>query len=102
MTNDKIFQKRKAIQRKSLERQTATRPKRKRALIVCEDSDSAPSYFRKLVEYFGLNTVDIKICGKECDSAPLSVVQYGKIYLEEQDMDFDYLFLTEIGMKLMR
>ncbi len=93
MTNDKLFQKRKAIDKKSLERQKASRPKRKRALLVCEDSHSAPSYFDKLIKHYGLNTVDIRICGKECASAPVSVVEFGTECLKNDD-DFDYVFFV--------
>ncbi len=94
MANDKLFQKRKAVSRGALKRKKATRAVKKRALIVCEDSDSTPAYLTKLVSYFGLSTVDIKICGKECGSAPSSVVQYGEDYLTEKDDDFDYVFFV--------
>lgn len=93
MVNDKLFQKHKAIQQKSLSRQTAIRAQRKRALIACEDSDSAPSYLRKLIEHLGLNTIDIPTFGKECGSAPSNVVQFGKRYLKN-DADFDYAFFV--------
>lgn len=88
-----VSNKRKAATKKSLERKQSNREPRKRALIVCEDSVSAPFYLRKLIEHLGLNTVDILICGEECGSAPSSVVQFGEKYLKN-DAEFDYVFFV--------
>ena len=93
MANDKLFQKRKAATRKSLQRRAAARSERKRALIVCEDEISVPSYLRKLIRHLGLNTVDIQIYGKECGSAPRSVIDYGQECLEV-DADFDFVYFV--------
>lgn len=87
---DKLFQKRKAAIRKDLERKKATRNERKRVLIICEGEKTEPLYFRELISFFCLSTADIKICGKECGSDPLSVVKYGE-YCFNNDNDFDFI-----------
>ena len=95
MANDKLFHKRKAAAaatKKSLARRNPNRNPRKRALIVCEDSVSAPAYFKKLIGYLQLNTIDVQICG-ESESAPISVVRFGEAYLQ-QDKDFEYIFFV--------
>ena len=71
-------------------REPVDRDVKKTALIICEDSKSSPAYFRKLRNYFGLNDVDVKIRGKECDSTPISVFKYGEKQLTKKDSDFDY------------
>lgn len=91
---DKIFQKRKiATRRKDLERRRATKNERKRVLIICEGEKTEPLYFRRLISSFGLSTADIRICGKECGSDPLSVVKYGESCLNN-DNDFDFMSLV--------
>ena len=47
-------------------------------LIVCEDSKASPDYFEKLCKTLRLGTVNVEVCGKECGSAPISVVNYAK------------------------
>lgn len=81
------------VSKSSLKRGKPSRSERKRALIVCEDAVSAPNYFRKLINHFGLSTVDVKVCGEECGSAPASVVKYGVERLSN-DKDFDYVFFV--------
>lgn len=90
---DKLFQRKKAALKKDLERKRATRNERKRVLIVCEGAKTEPLYFRKLISFFCLSTADIKICGKECGSDPLSVVKYGE-YCLNNDNDFDFMSLV--------
>tara|TARA_R110002095_G_scaffold211865_1_gene200474 strand:- start:708 stop:1397 length:690 start_codon:yes stop_codon:yes gene_type:complete len=90
---DKLFQKRKAARKQDLARKKASRAERKRVLIVCEGEKTEPFYFRKLVSFYGLSTIDIQICGEECGSDPLSVVKYGEQYLGE-DSDFEYVFFV--------
>ena len=48
--------------------------KGKSVLIVCEDSKSSCFYFDKFRKKLRLSTVQVEICGKECGSAPISVV----------------------------
>jgi len=47
----------------------------KKVLIVCEDEKSAPLYFRELCRDLQI-LVFIEICGEECGSAPINVVDY--------------------------
>ena len=56
----------------------AVLPLGKTILIVCEDSKSSPDYFEKLRETLRLGTVNVEVCGKECGSAPINVVNYAK------------------------
>ena len=61
---------------RQLERRESVRIPSKTILIVCEDSKSSPDYFRKLRSELGIKSVTVEICGKECGSAPISVVNY--------------------------
>lgn len=45
-------------------------------LIVCEGEKTEPHYFEALKSELGLGNANIRICGKECGSAPQSVVEY--------------------------
>lgn len=45
-------------------------------LIVCEGAKTEPAYFTALKNELRLSSANIRICGKECGSAPLSVVDY--------------------------
>ena len=49
-------------------------------------------YLNALAINLGLTTVDIEICG-DCDSAPKSIVQYGKEKLR-LDPDLDMIFFV--------
>ena len=91
--NDQLHNKRKATSQKELKRQHGRKPVRKRILIICEDSVSAPDYFKKLKDHFQLSTAEVKIYGKECDSAPINLYQYGENYLKK-DHDFEYVFFV--------
>ena len=93
MANEKRCKDHRKASKSSLARRKPSRSERKRALIICEDAVSAPNYFRKLINHFGLNTVDVKVCGEECGSAPASVVKYGVERLNN-DKDFDYVFFV--------
>lgn len=93
MANDKFHQRNK-LTRRALKRKKATKSELKRVLIICEDSDSSPSYFRQLIAHFGLTTAEVKICGEECGSAPSNVAKYGGKYLKETDNNFDYVFFV--------
>lgn len=45
-------------------------------LIVCEGEKTEPSYFKGLRNEWRLHPTQIEIIGEECDSAPISVVDY--------------------------
>jgi len=45
-------------------------------LIVCEGEKTEPLYFDALKSELRLSNANIRICGKECGSAPESVVEY--------------------------
>lgn len=66
------------------------RPKRdykKAILIVCEDAKSSPSYFEDLVQHLRLATTEVKVCGRECGSDPLSVVDYAIVERDRRARD---------------
>ena len=50
----------------------------KSILIVCEDSKSSPDYFDKFRKELRLSSVKVEVCGEECGSAPISVVDFAK------------------------
>ena len=45
-------------------------------MIVCEGEKTEPYYFEALRILLRLSNTNIRICGKECGSAPISVVNY--------------------------
>jgi len=45
-------------------------------LIVCEGEKTEPSYFEDLRKELRLTPVDVEVVGKECGSAPISVVDH--------------------------
>lgn len=45
-------------------------------LIVCEGAKTEPAYFTALKNELRLSSANILICGRECGSAPISVVDY--------------------------
>lgn len=47
-------------------------------LIVCEGQKTEPNYFKGLRRKLRLRTAEVRICGRECGSAPISVVQFAK------------------------
>jgi len=81
-TNDLSHKRRTA--RKDLSRSKSTRKPYDKILIVCEGEKTEPSYFKDAVDYYQIHTA--KVTGN-CDSDPVSVVNYGiKLYeLEEQE-----------------
>ena len=56
-------------------------------LIVCEGAKTEPVYFSSLRNELHLSHANIRICGKECGSAPISVVDYA---IEEFRKSGDY------------
>jgi len=65
---------------------------RTRILIVCEGSKSEPHYFDEIRLRNRTGVADIQICGKECGSAPISVVDYAEKRWHEAGKDFDQIF----------
>ncbi len=56
-------------------------------LIVCEGAKTEPFYFSSLKNELRLSSANIRICGKECGSSPLSVVNYA---ISEFEKSGDY------------
>lgn len=57
------------------QRKRGVRNLKKRFLIVCEDSKSAPNYFRTLKKHLNLSATSIEIAGSQGGTQPLQVVQ---------------------------
>lgn len=89
MGSDDLHHKRKA--RNKIDQQKASCEPYDRVLIVCEDSKSTPSYLEAIRDDLKLNLANIKICGEECGSAPVSVVEYAKM-LMKKDMGYDKVY----------
>ncbi len=73
--SDGLFKKRKKDARK-LARRAASRIPMRRVLIVTEGEVTEVEYFEALKSRLKLTSVDLDICGKECDSSPTAVVRY--------------------------
>lgn len=84
--SDKLFQKRRKT-RKEIARRAASRTPMRRALIVTEGEVTEVEYFEALKSLLKLVSVDLDICGKECDSSPMAVVRYA---LERADAEGAY------------
>lgn len=78
MGTDNLFKKRKARKANELKRRAESRAAYDRVLIVCEGSKTEPSYFKDLRNHYQLKTTNIEICGKECASAPSSILRYAE------------------------
>jgi hypothetical protein len=61
---------------KELARRPGRRAPRASILIVCEGEKTEPSYFKALRVALRLQTAEVEVCGKECRSDPLKVVEY--------------------------
>lgn len=68
--------------RRSFERRQGKRSPRKCVLIVCEGEKTEPKYFESLRRKLRLQSAEVRICGKECGSAPVSVVEFA---MQEKD-----------------
>lgn len=77
--SDKLFQKRKARTKGDLSRKAPTRLPNKRILVVSEGEVTEPDYFDAFKAFARLVNVDVDVCGKECDSAPISVVNFAEV-----------------------
>jgi len=70
----------------------AKQPMRERILIVCEGAKTEPHYFEEIRLFSRNSSATIEIYGKECGSAPLSVVQFAQQRWQESGKDFDQIF----------
>lgn len=57
-------------------RPRASRATRPCVLIACEGARTEPGYFEGLRREWRLETTQVEVCGEECGSDPLSVVNY--------------------------
>lgn len=74
MGSDNFFHKKRKRKARDLERKLQQRQQQKRILIACEDSKSSAFYFEDMARAFGLKAVEVR--GKECGTAPISVLEY--------------------------
>lgn len=91
MGTDDLFHKRKQRRAASLQRKRARQAPYDRVLIVCEGAKTEPNYLREIRDAYRLSTANIDICGEECGSDPLSVVNYA-IRKFRQDPDYDRVY----------
>lgn len=75
----------------SLERRRQRREPYDLVLIVCEGAKTEPLYFSKLRDALRLSHVNVRICGKECGSSPLSIVDYALSEFEREG-EYDRIF----------
>lgn len=75
----------------SLRRRQQSRQPYDLVLIVCEGAKTEPDYFKALRNELRLSSTNICICGKECGSAPNSVVEHA-LQAFQQKPDYDRVF----------
>ncbi|SFG92688.1 RloB family protein [Methylobacterium gossipiicola] len=73
-------------------RKKASRKSRDTVLIVCEGKKTEPQYFRDMIADLGLSSADVRICGGECGTDPLSVINYAIKILKDSPRGFDYTY----------
>ena len=94
MGSDDLFHKRKQRVAASLKRKKARIAPYDRVLIVCEGAKTEPNYFKEIRDAYRLSTANKEICGEECGSDPLSVVNYAiRKFREDKDYDRVYCVL---------
>lgn len=91
MGSDDLYHKRKARQTTKLQRSKAKRSSYDVVLIVCEGAKTEPFYLKGIRDFFRLNNANIKICGKECGTDPLSIVNFA-IETYKKDPIFDRVY----------
>lgn len=69
----------------SFQRRFGTREVAECTLIVCEGAKSEPLYFKDLRRRLRLTAVQVDVYGEECDSDPISVVEFAIKKKEERD-----------------
>ena len=91
MGSDDLFNKRKLRNAASLRREEAKKAPYDRVLIVCEGEKTEPNYLEEIRDAYRLNTANIDICGEECGSDPLSVVNHAiEKYMKDKGYDRVY------------
>ena len=88
MGKDNLFRKVRERKALDLDRKKQIRQRQPRILIVCEDSKSSAYYFQDMASAFGLSAVDVR--GKECGSAPSSVLEYAEQKYEQEKSSDPY------------
>ncbi|RPF70682.1 RloB family protein [Aurantiacibacter spongiae] len=76
---------------RAIKRRRATREPKRSILIVCEGEKTEPNYFTFFKQKLRLANVNLQICGEECGSDPLSVVEFGESKLKK-DVSIDDCF----------
>jgi hypothetical protein len=84
--SDDLFHKRRERKTASLRRGKAKFSPYDIVLIVCEGDKTEPNYFAGLKDAFRLNNANVRICGKECGSDPLSVVNFAIDTMKQEPM----------------
>lgn len=74
------------------ERRSRNEPERPRFLIVCEGAKTEPNYFEEARLAYRIGTAEVEICGKECGSAPMSVVEFAEKRYEERKRCYERVF----------
>jgi hypothetical protein len=73
-------------------RRGPTRAPYDKVLIVCEGKKTEPNYFRGLVKWHDISSVNVRISG-DCGAAPSSVFQHGfDLYNAEQGEPYDRVY----------
>lgn len=72
MGSENLHHKRKAKAANKLKRNKAKRSSYQKVLIVCEGEKTEPNYFNDLIDFYKLNTANVKTDGS-CGSSPCSV-----------------------------
>lgn len=82
MGSDDLFHRRRGTNKDSLQRRGASKSPAPLYLIICEGKKTEPQYFNELRNSERISSITVKVCG-ECDSAPISVVEYAVNLYEE-------------------
>ena len=73
---------------RAIGRARPTRTPKRSILIVCEGERTEPNYLSFFKKELRLSNVAVEICGSECGSDPLSVVEYGeKRFRKDRSID---------------
>lgn len=73
---------------RSFSRKPASLLTGKIVLIVCEGSKTEPEYFNGLLSEWKISAAQVEILGKECGSAPISVVDHAIEMRKEREREF--------------
>jgi len=63
---------------RSVRRRGASRSPKRSILVVCEGAKTEPNYISFFKQELRLSNVDLEICGEQCGSDPLSVVNFAE------------------------